>query len=172
MFNQLLDIETLLPELLQQESIWKSVFVDYHLPYVERLWTSITLNNQEYRIYLHRILPCNLEDCLFHPHPWPSIIKILSGEYIMQVGWGEGMKEPEIATTLILPTNTIYEMTNINAWHAVSPMKEASFSLMITGQPWDRESHKSTKILSPLNEEQKNNLLLFFKNKYYLHINA
>lgn len=166
MFTILNEVEKELPKLLQQEEIWKSVFVDYHLPFVKRLWTPFVFENEEYRIYLHQILPCDLEDCLFHPHPWPSIMKILSGKYKMTVGYAQGMIAPEVAMTLILPAGTIYEMTNPNGWHAVCPIEHSSFSLMITGTPWDRPSHKSTKTLTALNESEKASILNNFI-KYY-----
>lgn len=166
MLNILPIIEKKLPELLANRNIWKSVFVDYHEPFVERLWTNIEYEGVNYRIYLHRILPCDIGQCLFHPHPWPSVMKILSGQYKMHVGYGKGMNEPEIAATLILPNNTVYEMINPDAWHAVSPIKEASYSLMITGEPWERQSHKSTKTLNKLSEQQENEILQFFQIKY------
>lgn len=167
MFEILTSIEQILPNLLNKREIWKSVFVDYHLPFVERLWTTVEHEGQTYRIYLHRILPCDIEQCLFHPHPWPSIMKILSGQYKMKVGFGEGMIEPEVATTLILPTSTVYEMTNPNSWHAVCPINDISYSLMISGLPWERPSHKSSKTLKQLEDHKENEILDFFK-KYYL----
>lgn len=166
MFNILEEIEKQLPQLLQQEDIWQSVYVDYHLPFVKRLWTSITLDGQDYRIYLHEILPCKLEDCLFHPHPWPSIIKILSGQYKMTVGYGQGMNPPETAMTLTLPAGTIYEMINPDGWHAVCPINKSSFSLMVTGKPWERQSHKSTKTLMPLDISENISILNSFKEYY------
>ena len=166
MFNILEEVEKKLPILLQQEEMWKSVFVDYHLPFVKRLWTTFSFEEQDYRIYLHQILPCELEECLFHPHPWPSIMKILSGKYKMTVGYGQGMNPPETAMTLILPAGTTYEMTNPDGWHAVCPIEDSSFSLMITGKPWERPSHKSTKTLLPLQENEKNHILSSFIQYY------
>lgn len=166
MLKILESIEKELPTLLKDESLWKSVFVDYHLPYVERLWTSITIDKNEYRIYLHRILPTHLEKCLYHPHPWPSAMKILSGQYKMKVGYGEDMQEPPVSTTLILPQGTYYEMIDPNSWHAVCPLETASFSLMVTGQPWGRISHKSNKILQPLSFSQEEVIFRFFKEYY------
>jgi phenylpropionate dioxygenase-like ring-hydroxylating dioxygenase large terminal subunit len=166
MYSILEAIEKELPSLLNQPDIWKSVFVDYHLPYVKRLWTKFQYDGTEYRIYLHKILPCELEQCLFHPHPWPSIMKIITGQYKMQLGYGTGMMEPPVASTLTLPSNTIYEMIEPNAWHAVSPIKNPSYSIMVTGTPWDRPSHKSTKTLNPLSLEEEKEILEFFQDYY------
>ena len=166
MFHILNHVENDLGSLLQQEDKWASVYVDYHLPYVQRLWTKVNYDGIDYRVYLHRILPCELDQCLFHPHPWPSIMKILSGQYKMQVGFGEGLSEPPVSTTLILPAGTIYEMTNPDSWHAVCPIDISSFSLMISGTPWDRMAHKSTKKLIPLANEQKAEIFEFFRFHY------
>lgn len=166
MKNILKIVEKELPDLLKEESLWKSVYVDYHKPFVKRLWTNFLHNGCNYRIYLHEIESCNIQEALFHPHPWPSIMKLLSGSYNMFVGYGEGLLEPPVAVKLDLPTGTVYEMSEINGWHAVAPVNESSFSLMITGEPWIRESHKSTKQLSELSVTEKNNIFKFFRDKY------
>jgi hypothetical protein len=38
MFDVLHEVESELPALLRDEPAWKSVFIDYHPPTVERLW--------------------------------------------------------------------------------------------------------------------------------------
>lgn len=53
----------------------------------------------------------------------------------MIVGYGSGLKEPPVALSLNLPQGTIYEMSNIDGWHAVAPTQNSSFSLMISGEP-------------------------------------
>lgn len=75
-----------LPDLLIDDTAWQGFYIDYHLPIVERLWRQWN----EYRVYLHRIHPCKSEDALFHPHPWPSAMEIVSGAYEMIVGYGQG----------------------------------------------------------------------------------
>ncbi len=93
MLDVLFHVEKALPQLLQDESAWNSVLVDYHPPTVERLWTAW----QGYRVYLHRIHPCEHEQALFHPHPWPSAMRVLDGEYEMAVGFGAGTQTPPVA---------------------------------------------------------------------------
>lgn len=166
MRNILTVIEKELPQLLKNEEIWKSVYVDYHKPFVKRLYTNFMYENHNYRIYLHQIESCDIQEALFHPHPWPSIMKLLSGSYNMIVGYGEGLSEPPVAVKLELPVGTVYEMSEINGWHAVAPILDSSFSLMITGEPWQRESHKSTKTLHELSIEDRKIILEFFKNIY------
>lgn len=167
MKNILNTIEKELPNLLRNEALWKSVYVDYHKPFVKRLWTNFLFDGKNYRIYLHEIEPCDINEALFHPHPWPSIMKLLSGSYQMNVGYGEGLESPIVAVKLELPTGTVYEMSEVNGWHAVAPLSDSSFSLMITGEPWKRESHKSTKSLSELSFSEQNKILNFFKEIYY-----
>src|SRR5262249_49786382 len=38
MLDILSQLEQALPEMLLDESIWRSLYVDYHPPFVERLW--------------------------------------------------------------------------------------------------------------------------------------
>ena len=66
-------VERGLPALLRDEGAWKSLLVDYHPPTVERLWRPWGAG----RVYLHRIHPCARAEALFHPHPWPSAMRVL-----------------------------------------------------------------------------------------------
>ena len=93
MLDVLSRVEQALPRLLQDETVWHSLLVDYHPPTVERLWTPW----QEFRVYLHRIHPCAREEALFHPHPWPSAMCLLEGDYEMAVGFGAGLEPPPVA---------------------------------------------------------------------------
>lgn len=161
MLDKLFDIEKVLPKLLEQD-IWNSVYVDYHKPYVKRLWTNFDI----YRIYLHEIFPCHREESLLHPHPWPSAMKVIQGTYEMGVGYSETELEPVIASTLILPVNAYYEMIEPHAWHYVRPLNESSFSLMVTGTPWERKSPKSNYPLRELHLEERQHILNTFKQHY------
>jgi hypothetical protein len=165
MLEILTQVEQVLPELLQDERIWQSLYVDYHLPMVERLWTPW----REYRVSLHRIHPCERDQALFHPHPWPSAMHILAGEYEMAVGFGTGIAPPPIAALLIARQDFRYEMTHPDSWHYVRPIGGPTLSVMVTGQPWDRESPKSSKLLQPLGTEQQAELLLKFRAQFPLH---
>jgi len=40
MLDVLFQVEQAFPRLLNDESAWQSLFVDYHPPTVERLWTA------------------------------------------------------------------------------------------------------------------------------------
>jgi hypothetical protein len=163
MLDILLAVEKELPGLLQDESIWRSVYVDYHPPVVERLW----LRWREFRIYLHRIHPCSAGQALFHPHPWPSAMRILSGTYEMAVGYGKGETLPPVAALMQAEGNFRYEMTDPDAWHYVRPVGEPTLSLMVTGKPWDRWAPKSDKTLSPLKYEQAKELFHLFRDHYW-----
>lgn len=167
MLNLLNQIEsTVLPELLMDDARWKSVFVDYHPPFVQRVWTSVEVDGKQYRVYLHRILPCELKDALFHPHPWPSVMRILSGRYTMTVGHSPGDEAPPVSMTLSLPAGTSYEMVHIDGWHAVCPDAEPAYSLMITGTPWERPSPKSPYQLQPLTPALQAEIMSFFRAQY------
>jgi hypothetical protein len=162
MLEVLHQVETLLPQILKDESRWKSVFVNYHPPFVERLWTDWG----NYRIYLHLIYPCNDTEALFHPHPWPSAMKIINGRYEMWVGHGEGMKPPLVTEIRILCAGDEYEMIDPNDWHSVRPLEEPSLSLMVTGIPWARLAPKSDQPLTELTLEKRTGLFKLFRVHY------
>lgn len=162
MLNKILNIEKQLPQLLENKDNWHSVYVDYHKPFVKRLWKQ----EGDFRIYLHQIFPCEKEESLLHPHPWPSAMKVISGFYEMGVGYSDTNKEPIIASTLILPKNSYYEMVDVNSWHYVRPLDKPSFSLMITGTPWKRESPKSPYPLRELYEDEKLIIFQEFEKHY------
>lgn len=162
MLDALHDAERTLPELLRNPDLWKSVFVDYHPPFVERLWCEWGGN----RLYLHRIHPCAEHEALFHPHPWPSAMRILSGTYEMAVGYGIGEELPPVAAKIIFGVGSEYEMTDPNGWHYVRPLGEPTMSLMITGKPWERWAPKSERSLSPLASDKEAEILEFFRTTY------
>jgi len=156
-------VEKELPELLNDEKGWNTLFIDYEKPFVERMQRQ----HGEYRINLHRIHPCKTDEALYHPHPWPSAVHIYAGEYEMAVGYGEGTEQPPVATLVQTKGEFCYEMTSPDGWHYVRPIDDVVMSVMISGKPWNRESPKSEHPLKPLTEEQKKSILEFFKS----HVN-
>src|SRR4029453_9316886 len=162
MLEALYAVDKELPAVLQDEGAWQSLYVDYHPPFVERLW----LSWHEYRVNLHRIHPCDPGEALFHPHPWPSAMRVLAGEYEMAVGYGRGDKTPRVAALLIAAGEFRYEMTEPDAWHYVRPIGRPTLSLMVTGKPWERWSPRSEKPLQPLSAEQREQLFRLFRERY------
>lgn len=159
MLEVLQEVEKELPKLLTDKGIWKGIYVDYHAPIVERLWCQWG----EYRIYLHRILLCGEGEALFHPHPWPSAMKVF-GEYEMGMGFGSGDNPPPIFTKIILGHGDVYEMTHEDGWHYVRPLGKPNFSIMVTGQPWNRRN--PSKKLHGLALEEERRLFRFFRTEY------
>jgi hypothetical protein len=162
MLDVLAMAEAALPALLLDGGIWQSLHVDYHPPTVDRLWTRWG----EYRLFLHRIHPCAPGEALFHPHPWPSAMRVLDGEYEMAVGFGQGMAEPPFAARMVARGDFRYEMTHPDAWHYVRPIGGPTLSIMVTGKPWERESHRATKPLSALAPGVVAELLGLFRAHY------
>ena len=164
MLDQLKLVEQHLAVLLNQKDLWKSIFVDYEKPFVERLWCPWN----EYRINLHRILPCEADECFFHPHPWPSAMKIVDGIYQMKVGYGAGLEAPPTAATLNLAPGSTYEMVDPDAWHSVRPLNLPVYSVMLTGKPWGREMPKDEHgPLSLLPDHKVKEILSVFREYYY-----
>lgn len=165
MLTVLAQVERKLPELLRQEELWKSLDVDYHPPRVERLWMQFG----DTRIYLHCIHPCEPNEALFHPHPWPSAMRIIHGRYEMGVGYGEGNEAPPVAAKLVLPAGTLYEMNNPHGWHWVRPVETPCYTMMVAGPLWDREAPTSVnKPLKPLSAEAQARLFSVFRD-FYTH---
>ncbi len=164
MLDVLARIEQALPRLLQDETAWHSLLVDYHPPTVERLWTPW----REFRVYLHRIHPCERGEASFHPHPWPSAMRLLEGDYEMAVGFGAGLEPPPVAALIIVRSDSRYEMTHPDSWHYVRPLSRPTLSVMVTGAPWSRETSGSTKRLRPLPVEQAADLLRCFRSRFPL----
>ncbi len=152
MLKILAEIEKELFELLNKkaaEGQVKTMYIDYHKPFVKRIW----FQHGEYRVYLHKIEACDSpEEALYHPHPWESAVKIVSGDYIMGVGHSETDEAPVTDCRLILKEGTKYEMNEPHAWHYVSPQHEGCYSLMVTGKRIDRkmplEPKKQFRILN------------------------
>lgn len=133
MLNTLFEIEEQMPNFLKIEN-WKSLFIDYEYPHVERVY----LDWEEYRINLHLIhsIPEGKEP-FYHPHPWPSACRILHNRYQMKLGLAV---EPDLVLDVsetIMSPGSAYEMVQKNAWHWVKPLDNKNVaSLMITGKPW------------------------------------
>ncbi len=159
--------------LLNDTAGWNTLDVDYEPPRVERLWREF----EDGRLYLHRIHPC--EKALYHPHPWPSAVKIITGSYEMGIGyhvWGgrpatwmrvptsnEIVGAPPYASLQVLTAGCTYEMIRPGGWHYVRPLGGTSYSIMVTGPKWDGLwSPKANHKLNPLSSVAKEEILEAF----------
>lgn len=140
-----------LPNLLEDDEYdsWNSMDITYHPPHVLRLWRQM----KGYRLFLHRIEMCKKGDALYHPHPWPSAMKVIEGSYEMQTG----ARSLDTITTIHLQAGSSYEMLNRDAWHSVRPLTDWAMSVMVTGQPYENpvKFAPPEKVQSPLSEADK-----------------
>ncbi len=127
MLETLRAISDQLPTLLRRREIWRSLHVLYEPPRVERLWCQLG----DLRVFLHKIWPTEAE-VLYHPHPWPSAVRVVSGRYLHLVGTAE-----RILATQVLTAGSEYELTDPAAWHSVRPLDEPSDSIMVVGKLYD-----------------------------------
>lgn len=152
--------ESVLPKLLYSLDGWVSLDVDYHPPRVERLWRPF---EDAYRLYLHRIHPC--EEPLYHPHPWMSAIRIVSGKQEMCVGTAN-----HVLATVVLTAGSYYEMVRVNGWHSVKPIRDPSLSVMVTAEPYPEPVRefdvRPSRPLSPLSKESSEGLFKDFCRVY------
>lgn len=163
MLDALRLIELRLETILQEVQL-NSMYIDYHPPFVSRIWFQF----HEYRVYLHKIAPCNeSKEALYHPHPWQSAIKILWGKYEMGIGHSQTNEVPKTDCKLILPAGTVYEMTEEDGWHYVCPVGGPVYSLMITGKKSQREMPiEPKKKFRQLTYVETKDILTVFKSYY------
>ena len=162
MLERLHQVEELIPNLLLDVDSWRTLDIDHCIPRVERLFRKVG----ELWISLHVIGPCEREEALLHPHPWPSAMRIVSGKYEMGVGYGKGREIPPLAAVVVLPAGAEYEMSDPDGWHYVRPIGGPSMSLMVTGEKWDRSAPKNSQALKELSSERKGEILEAFMAAY------
>jgi hypothetical protein len=169
MLHILHQVEKSLGDLLQTQ-VLHSMYIDYHPPYVSRIW----FQHGAYRVYLHKIEPCKAStDALYHPHPWQSAIRILQGRYEMGVGHSATHEIPVTDCRLILPAGTQYEMVEQDAWHYVNPLDEPVYSLMVTGQLSQRKMPIEPKReFRKLSANEVEEMLKIFDHYYALQLSS
>ena len=173
MINLLKNVEEDLLEFLQDENIkFHTMYIDYHYPYVKRIWFQYA----SWRVYLHCIEAFPTEgdgykDALFHPHPWQSVVKLIHGEYEMGVGHSETNEIPKIDCKLFLSAGSNYEMTEENGWHYVYPIDKDVYSLMITGIKNERVMPlEPDKKFRKLDKNEILDILPYFDHYYKCHL--
>lgn len=141
-----------------------SMFIDYHDPFVQRIWIQM----DKYRVNLHKSYPSKSSaHSLFHPHPWESAIRILKGTYEMGIGHSTTNDTPLIDCKLILGPGSCYEMTEPDGWHYINPINGPVYSLMVTGDKFERQMPvEPNKKFRELTEDEMNDMLNVLK-KYY-----
>jgi len=168
-------VEAALLPMLDNESAWESLNINYHRPFVERLWLPMRVDDQRIRVHLHRIYPCQSQDVLFHPHPWPSAMRIVRGAYEMGIGVERDYNvPPTVSTRIVGQRGMAYEMLDPNVWHYVRPLSNANvLALMVTGEPWPADVVRSNPNppkakLGELGPTQIKQILSLFKGFYQL----
>ena len=155
----------ILPNLLTDIRWWDSLLVDYHPPMVERLFAKWG----DYRISLHIIHPCEIDEALLHVHPRTACFKVLQGHYRTGIGYSETIDIPHIISRTEVKGGTmVYDMTDPNLWHYVAPISKV-YTVMVTHDLFDGinpSCRKSDKILLPLESNRKLEILKEFQNLY------
>ncbi len=131
MLETLHKVENNLIELLYKNADKiQTMYIDYHKPYVSRIWFIDEEN--DCRVFLHKIEPCNeSKEALYHPHKWDSAVRIISGEYEMGIGHSETDEIPKTDCVLILGQGACYSMTQKDGWHYVFPRQFITHTLMV-----------------------------------------
>lgn len=150
--------------LLNPDANVLSMHIDYHDPFVNR----IRFSYGENRVYLHKLLELHdLGEALYHPHPWPSVIRILRGTYEMGIGHSATDDMPATDCTLEIGAGTVYEMLEEDAWHYVKPLGGSVFSLMVTGPRNNRKMPiEPQKDFRPLTKDEFMEILEVVESYY------
>lgn len=179
-FKTLAEVEKIMPELLEDRSLWNSYRVLHDDPEVWRLWIKLG----EIRVCIHKIYACN--NPFLHVHPWPSIVKCLSGGYIHTIAMHNGSNSIDEVirltpdelddfsakltrhTNLVVP-GSVYEMTDVRQFHSVKA-HDISWSIMLMGIPYFKGATKQFSRVTPKQQELKNYMtseMFTFANKVY-----
>ena len=150
---------------------WRGLLVDYHHPYVWRLWTQF---DEDHRVFLHKIHPCEPGEALLHPHPWPSAMRVFTPEGTSYetgtaYAWPGTAAKPVCGGTFYLQTGSCYEMVKDFAWHYVRPIGGPIYSLMVVGRPYKapkQERFGQNRVHKPIDADQVGDLLAFFRKTY------
>lgn len=146
-----------LPELLLSDK-WKSYYIDAEEPIVERMWNSFYA---DWRVCLHRIRPSN--KAFYHPHRHPTAILICKGSYEMGVGYGEpDGTPPPIFGPIVLKAWDYYQMAHPHNWHYIKTLKGPSYSIMVTGEPYEKNRVINRPKPRELTEKEQKRILKFF----------
>lgn len=141
-----------LPALLDEDG-WKSLYIDYEKPHVERLHRNL---EDGFRLMLHVIHPCERAEAFWHPHPWPSIVRVVKGAYETGIGSIETNRPTSLATVVRGGPGLTYLMPDPEVGHYVLPLGGEVWSIMLTGPMFiSAASERFTKakpILSPLSD--------------------
>lgn len=152
-----------LPALIKNGKNWASYYIDAEEPIVERLWHKLDYTDEagDWRVCLHHIQLSS--EAFYHPHRHPTAILICNGCYEMGVGYGLPDGEPPpIFGPILLKKWDYYQMAHPNNWHYIKTLDGPCFSIMVTGEPYD----KFRKITRPkprvLNSDEVNRIFNFF----------
>ena len=171
---QYIEFNDLTRLLREPNDSWNTMDVDYHPPHVERVWKQV---NPSCRVMLHRIHQCNEDEALWHGHPWPSAVSIVSGMYRQSVGYmdvsiGEEPSEGKIVTLCrtTLRQGSHYEMCDTSTWHRVYPISRECLTIMITGLPYAKNLVQPSLVTpserqGPLSDKARDEILDEFKRR-------
>lgn len=156
MISKLEEVLSNLPQLLLNSEV-NTMYIDYHKPYVSRIWFQCGEN----RVFIHKIEPCDDSiEALYHPHKWDSAMYICNGKYEMGIGHSDNNEIPKTDCKLILPKGTYYEMTEMDGWHYVNPIDGPCYTVMVSGRLNGREMPiEPNRGFRALNQEEVLNIL-------------
>lgn len=175
MFAKLARAESELPQFLRESpSNWNTLYIDYHPPFVERVWRPWGAG----RINLHIIHLCPAVQALKHAHDWDAAFRQVRNSYEMPFGIIRGGNEYIETGRFLIAPGSCYTLQAETMWHAVhqaehlvAPPDEVVNTVMVTDPPLKRVRHNvgaAGKKLSPLADGRRDEILEMFQEDYPL----
>jgi hypothetical protein len=137
--------------LLSNYDNWNTHFEEN--PHIEKLYTDVTVDNTQYRLFLHYNYPCI--DAPLHNHEHNLALRVLDGVYEM----GIANFNHFILCKIQCYGGMYYEMTDANAYHYVIPRNGITKAVMVHDIPRDFKN-------IPLGEDRKNEIFNWFYDFY------
>jgi len=143
-------------------SRWDSIVINKRKPHTYRAF----IQQDDTRICLHYFEACEPEESFAHPHPWPSSMLILSGEYDMVVAHTPDLLSRELSPVInvSLSAGSTYHMNDRHTWHQVIP-RTSCYSLMINGPRWEDAHQRAPSTGGKGLEPMPENVLVEHLNK-------
>lgn len=163
MLTLLSRVEAELPSLLRDEAAWNGLFADAQRPHLKRLWRQW----DDYRISLHHFSECHEGQEFWHPHPWQMAVRVLKGRYEHRVGFvRDAAEEIEVVRSIMQP-GSCYEMISRQGIHAILPIDNETWSVMVSGPVlWPENRRVANTPSRALSEQERREMLDFFQGRY------
>lgn len=112
-----------LKSLLSDQSKWDSCKIEYESSFINKISRVYEFDGQKYTINLFEFVSSG-GDVLFHPNPWPMIVKIFYGKCGLLIGVGDSLENVTIISKMLLNAGSVYSFFEENIWYSITPIEK------------------------------------------------